>query len=265
MARENVIGRIYGRLTVTEDLPNHIQPSGQACRRVRCRCTCGESIDVRLPHIKSGHTSSCGCYKKELDGTLTKTHGMSGTRTYVIWCKMVGRGTGKCDQELYADRGITVCESWLKFENFFADMGEAPEGRSIDRVDGDRGYEQKHCRWATTVEQARNQRSSIRVDYGGRNLILRDLADELGLDSQLVYHRYTQLGWTLEKSLSTKKNPNLKLYTYKGETLCIAGFCEKYGITMSNLSQRLGKLGWSIQKAIETPIGLGGPGKKKAS
>jgi hypothetical protein len=70
------------------------------------------------------------------------------------------RNPNNRDYRNYGARGIAVCERWLSFENFYADMGDPPPGMSIDRVNNDLGYSAKNCRWATTSEQNRNRRPS---------------------------------------------------------------------------------------------------------
>ena len=92
-------------------------------------------------------------------------HGMYGTPEYITWRAMIKRCANPNDPAFknYGGRGIAVCDSWKNsFENFYADMGDRPEGLTIDRIDNDGNYEKSNCKWATRTEQVYNQR--IRKD-----------------------------------------------------------------------------------------------------
>ena len=144
-------GTRVGRLTVTLT-----RRPGEP--RVQCRCDCGNTTSVPLGEWDK--TQSCGCYRSEITTARNTRHGMAGTRIYNIWADMVGRCTRPTHARFadYGGRGITVCERWRSFENFFADMGERPAGRSLDRIDNDAGYSPDNCRWATAQEQRANRR-----------------------------------------------------------------------------------------------------------
>ena len=96
-----------------------------------------------------------------LGNTHAVRHGMRSTSTYSSWANILQRCTNQNSQayERYGGRGITVCDRWRNsFENFYADMGERPEGTSIDRINNDSNYEPGNCRWATSTEQNNNRR-----------------------------------------------------------------------------------------------------------
>lgn len=102
-----------------------------------------------------------------------RTHGQWGTPTHRVWSAMHYRCRNRKATRFdrYGGRGITVCERWFSFQNFFEDMGERPPGMSIDRIDNDRGYEPGNCRWATAREQRANQSApNLLRDEAGRYL-----------------------------------------------------------------------------------------------
>ena len=160
-----------------------------------CRCDCGNLTRVQLGALTHGHTYSCGCKRRELIAQRKIRHGhcAQGTSspTYSIWAGMIGRCENPKDRSFpdYGGRGITVCARWRLFENFLADMGERPRGRSLDRIDNMRGYEPSNCRWATATQQANNTRSVLRVPFHGKMATLREVSDSTGMNIRTLRAR----------------------------------------------------------------------------
>jgi hypothetical protein len=103
----------------------------------------------------------------------------------------------------YGARGITVCKRWLKFENFFADMGE-PNGLTLERKKNNLGYSKSNCKWATMKEQGNNRRSCVMLVYEGKTMNITQWAEHLGVPRMLLYDR-NRAGWSADRILTTPK------------------------------------------------------------
>src|SRR3990167_999493 len=138
----------------------------------------------------------------QLNGNCT--HSMSKTKTYETWHQMKKRCLNKNDKDYknYGGRRITICKRWKKFENFYKDMREKPEGMTIDRIDNGKGYYPKNCRWATARDQARNKRTSIKLTFNGETLYLIEWARKLKIKYATLRQRYSDLNWDAEKTLT---------------------------------------------------------------
>jgi hypothetical protein len=148
-----MIGKRFGRWTVIKRAGT--DKRGQILWE--CICDCGNIRAINGWDLRNKKTKSCGCLRKE----ISTKHGMSAAQTYKSWANMKRRcnNPNNTHYENYGGRGIKIEDiRWLKFENFFADMGERPEGCSIDRRNNNLGYFKENCRWATSTVQSRNQR-----------------------------------------------------------------------------------------------------------
>lgn len=124
-------------------------------------------------------------------------HGMRKTRIYGIWCAMITRCRNPNCKAYpnYGGRGITVCKRWQRFENFYADMGDRPEGMCLERRDNDKGYSPANCVWASRVTQGRNRRGRHRLKVDGVEKTMSEWAEETGISVGTIWQRINK-GWT---------------------------------------------------------------------
>jgi hypothetical protein len=171
------------------------------------QCDCGNVKSIRKDHVENGKTTSCGCYVKEFAKKLHSKHGKAGSKIYRVWAKMKERCLYKNCKEYrhYGGRGITICKRWLKFENFYKDMGEVPQNMSLERINNDGNYEKRNCKWATKKEQANNRRSSLYISMNGVRITLTDLAETFGLTDICLYKRIINPKFTVFRALTQKQ------------------------------------------------------------
>lgn len=181
-----------------------------------CQCDCGNKTRANGYDLRTGHTKSCGCLKKETSATYNTTHGKSNSSIYHIWHSMVGRCTRPSDRayKWYGGRGISVCRRWMKFENFFADMGEYPTGMQLERIDNGKGYSKENCKWATREEQCSNRRSNVYVSANGEQKTLSQWSEVTGMKPETISKRIRVFGWTAGEAINTprRKKPTGGLY-----------------------------------------------------
>jgi hypothetical protein len=197
----SMVGKKFFRLTVTGRGHKYLW---------KFLCQCGQTVDSYIATVKSGHTKSCGCLNREENlfspNSVSKnlTHGKSKTRTYKIWAGILSRTSNPASRAYpsYGGAGIGVCESWRVFETFYEDMGDCPDGLTIERIDNKKGYSKGNCRWATVKEQCLNRTSNRLVQYKGQTKPLKAWCDDLGLRYDKTRMRLDKLGWPVDKAFT---------------------------------------------------------------
>lgn len=160
-------------------------------RRWDCQCECGKRTTLRSSQISGASIQSCGCLVKEVKRAEKTKHGLYYHPSYGTWQKMMQRCHNEhcSDFPEYGARGISVTQKWHDVANFIADMGERPDGASIDRIDNSKGYMPGNCRWASPQMQANNTRRNKFYEHGGKHLSITQWERELGINKGTLWAR----------------------------------------------------------------------------
>lgn len=164
-------------------------------------CDCGNSAVIPLDRVKRGGTLSCGCLRAETTRARSMTHGHRTGRKTSPTLKSYQHAKSRCTNPndpkwgMYGGRGIAMCDRWVvSFSNFLADMGEAPEGMTIDRIDNDLGYNPDNCRWASMADQAKNKQQTVWVEYQGDRMCLKDYAEAIDMNYKSLHAKVKYQG-----------------------------------------------------------------------
>jgi hypothetical protein len=192
----DISGQRFSRLTVIARAP-----SVKGHTQWLCRCDCGAERSVGSNDLRSGHTRSCGCWSRDEVRVRLTTHGMTGHPAFSKWKGMLSRCSNQntAGWKNYGGRGIAVCERWLSFENFWADMGSTwAAGLTIERDDNDKGYSPDNCRWLPKSQQSRNRRSTTFIDSPWGRLTIAEVARKCGV-SWFAMRARVQRDWPPER------------------------------------------------------------------
>lgn len=196
----DMTGKRCGRLTVIRrDIA-----AGSPTRWV-CRCDCGREISTYGKLLRSGHSGSCGCLKRDRTIEHFTTHGESHSREYRAWSAAKTRcyNTKLSQYRDYGGRGIVMEEPWRSdYTAFLHDMGRCPVGYTLDRINNDGPYAPGNCRWAARTTQTSNTRQNRYLTHNGHTLAMSEWSRRSGIPYYALKMRLNR-GWAVDKALTT--------------------------------------------------------------
>lgn len=197
-------GKKFGRLFV-----ERVVFTPREKTKAECVCDCGKSVVVGVDKVLNGHTKSCGCYRSEVSAARVRTHGKSRTRVYTAYWNMINRCYYKALKgfKYWGGKGIRVCSRWLEpngvgFMNFYADMGDPPDGLSLERKLRLGHYCPENCEWATVEVQNNNKESNIQTVFNGVSRNTTQWSRIKGIKRTTLWQRLYRYSWEAERALT---------------------------------------------------------------
>ena len=155
-----------------------------------CQCDCGNVKSIALTHLRSGSSTSCGCYQKEKAREANIKHGGRGTSLYNRWKAIRQRTTNPHDvgYKNYGGRGIKMCDEWDNFQNFYDWCIQNGYKRELelDRIDNNKGYDPSNCRWVTKIVNNNNKRKVVHVE----GLTFTEISNKTNIPRSVIRSRY---------------------------------------------------------------------------
>jgi hypothetical protein len=187
----DLVGKKFGLLTVTEYV-GRVKWS-----YYMCKCDCGKFKSVRIDHLQSGKTISCGCERIRRSIEASTTHNQSKNPLCFIWHAMMNRCYNEEFQDYhnYGGRGIKVSDEWHDINTFINEVSEGYiKGLQLDRINNEEWYSKSNFKWSTRSENNRNKRTNRHIIINGVDKIAIVWAEEYGINYQTILGREKR-GW----------------------------------------------------------------------
>lgn len=170
------------------------------------KCQCGSIKIILGGNMKRGLSKSCGCWNREICRKRS-LESFSHCRTYRIWSGLLTRCLNNKSKayKYYGLRNIKISDRWRNYKNFLNDMGHAPDGLQIDRINNDGNYEPGNCRWTDKFVNANNMSTNRVVFYAGKRQTMAQWCRELGLPYRLTIQRLNRDHWSLTRAFTGNK------------------------------------------------------------
>lgn len=191
----DITGKKFNKLTV---IKFDKEKSNNKNKYWICKCDCGNIKSIEGNKIKNGLVKGCGC----LRGKNNIKYSIQNKKLYKLWWHIINRCNNKKDisYKNYGGRGIKVCDEWLEYDNFaiWCLKNNYKEGLEIDRINNNGNYEPDNCRFVTRLENSRNKRNSIKYNYKGKLLSLKEIADLNNINYKLLWQKINRDGINIE-------------------------------------------------------------------
>lgn len=207
---KDLTGQKFGKLTVIE-----FEGKRKNLILWKCKCDCGKETIAYAGNLRTGHTTSCGCFKF---ASRNKKHGLKRTRLYSIWSNIKTRcySEDNTDYVRYGGRGIKMCDEWkndfMAFNEWAYQNGydeSAPRGQcTIDRIDVNGDYSPENCRWVDIEQQQNNRRDNVLIEYNGEIKTLAQWSKILNLSYEMIRQRIQLYGWSVERAFTEPPRHN---------------------------------------------------------